>query len=852
MKPYTRITLTHKITVLIAILALLAVPLVAFAAVKTDQQDYAPGSVVTISGDNSNDAGYVPGNSVDVAVSGPNGYGQSCQATVGGDGTWSCTVTLLDTDQAVGNYSYTASSRNANGDLISESGTFTDAININSFAANCSIASDSFTSGTTVCAKAAGLGNSASGKIEWWAPGAGSATRTTNFGPVNGNTTDTFAPTTCGTWTLKVYSPAGTFQDDDTFVVTGCDTTPPVVTISGFTPNGSNGWFKQGGTPATGTVSATDPSNVTAINCTDSLGGLTLGPLTGGGTTTASRTLSVNGEGIHNISCTATDGASPSNSGAGPGSSNTATVKIDTVAPTVSRNVAADSCSLAGNAGWCRGTQTAGFSASDATSGLADPTQASFTQSTTTNGSAVMIASGAVSDVAGNTNPGINAGPFKIDTVAPTISGSISPASPAASGWYNISTGAPTVSFTCGDTGGSGLASCTSPVTLGNGADQSVTGTATDGAGNSASANVEHVNVDLTAPSISAALDKSPAASGWFNISTGAPTVHFTCSDSGSSGLASCPADHTFGEGADQSWSGTASDNAGNSALASVEQVNVDLTAPSISVALDKSAAASGWFNISTGAPTVQFTCSDSGSSGLASCPANHTFGEGADQSWSGTASDNAGNSASASVEHVKVDLTAPSVTIVTPANNASYLLNQAVAASYSCSDSGSSDIESCAGPVADGTNIDTASVGAKSFTVNASDVAGNPNSATNNYSIAFKLCVLYDQTKSHKAGSTVPLKLQLCDVNGVNYSSSSIIVKATGWVKQDNTSSLYVEDSGNANPDSNFRYDATLGTTGGYIFNLSTKGMTSGTFKVSFTVDGVSNSSYYVKFDVK
>src|SRR3970282_337561 len=49
-----------------------------------DKPDYAPGSVVTISGDNSDGAGYLPGETVHVDVSGPNGYTASCAAVPGG------------------------------------------------------------------------------------------------------------------------------------------------------------------------------------------------------------------------------------------------------------------------------------------------------------------------------------------------------------------------------------------------------------------------------------------------------------------------------------------------------------------------------------------------------------------------------------------------------------------------------------------------------------------------------------------------------------------------------------------------------------------------------------------------
>ncbi len=104
------------------------------------------------------------------------------------------------------------------------------------------------------------------------------------------------------------------------------DTTPPALTFA-FSPNGAAGWFKSA--PATGTITATDGgSGVAGITCSDSVtNGLTTGALTGGGTGSASRTLSVTGDGVHTIICTATDVA-----GNGSGQQ-TATVKIDTTLP---------------------------------------------------------------------------------------------------------------------------------------------------------------------------------------------------------------------------------------------------------------------------------------------------------------------------------------------------------------------------------------------------------------------------------------------------------------------------------------------------------------------------------------
>ena len=96
------------------------------AAVWTDQQDYSPGSTVTISGDNSDGAGFLPGETVHVDVTGPNGYAASCEGIAANDASaaWSCQVTLPSDDSAVGKYRYTATGQSSG---VSQSGTFTDA-----------------------------------------------------------------------------------------------------------------------------------------------------------------------------------------------------------------------------------------------------------------------------------------------------------------------------------------------------------------------------------------------------------------------------------------------------------------------------------------------------------------------------------------------------------------------------------------------------------------------------------------------------------------------------------------------------------------------------------------------------
>jgi hypothetical protein len=114
-----------------------------------------------------------------------------------------------------------------------------------------------------------------------------------------------------------------------------------------------------------------------------------------------------------------------------------------------------------------------------------------------------------------------------------------------------------------------------------------------------------------------------------------------------------------------------------------------------------------------------------------------------------------------------------------------------------------------------------------------------------------YSVCLLYDPTKAVQSGATIPIKLQLCDGSGNDLSSSSITVHATSVTRISTSTSGAVENAGNANPDDNFRFDATLGSTGGYIFNLKTTGLSTGTYKVNFTVTGDS-FVYAANFEVK
>jgi virginiamycin B lyase len=84
----------------------------------------------------------------------------------------------------------------------------------------------------------------------------------------------------------------------------------------------------------------------------------------------------------------------------------------------------------------------------------------------------------------------------------------------------------------------------------------------------------------------------------------------------------------------------------------------------------------------------------------------------------------------------IVTDSTSPTVNLVSPAEGASFMVGDAVAADYSCADAGGSGLASCTGPVPSGTPIDTSSAGPHDFTITATDGAGNTASVTHGYTV--------------------------------------------------------------------------------------------------------------------
>src|SRR5260370_26094766 len=98
--------------------------------------------------------------------------------------------------------------------------------------------------------------------------------------------------------------------------------------------------------------------------------------------------------------------------------------------------------------------------------------------------------------------------------------------------------------------------------------------------------------------------------------------------------------------------------------------------------------------------------------------------------------------------------------------------------AAYACNDPDSTAV-TCVGTMPNGSPIDTASTGSKTFPVVGTDQANHQASASVTYSVGYGICWLYDQTKAVHSGAVVPIKLAPCDSRNPNQSSSPITVTA-------------------------------------------------------------------------
>ena len=344
---------------------------------------------------------------------------------------------------------------------------------------------------------------------------------------------------------------------------------------------------------------------------------------------------------------------------------------------------------------------------------------------------------------------------------------------------------------------------------------------------------------DATAPTVTATADSDPNGNGWYKDPF---TVSFSGTDATSDNVTCDDAvNHSSGDTQSGSITGSCTDEAGNSGSATFN-FKYDATAPTIS----GDWAPKNSFGWNNGDVTVHYTCSDA-TSQVASCQPDQTVsGEGAGQSRSGSATDNAGNTASTTVNNINIDLTDPLVSLVGgPANNGSYYFGSVPSApTCNASDALSGLDGACS------VNGYSNAVGSHTVKAEAKDKAANTASESHAYTVlgwtldGFKSPVDMGIPNDAKGGSTVPLKFEVF-AGPTELTSTSVVDYFTQKISCASGQGDAIEQYSTGNTE--LRYDTTSGQ---FIFNWKTPKAPGSCYRVTLQADD--GSKIYADFRLK
>ena len=441
---------------------------------------------------------------------------------------------------------------------------------------------------------------------------------------------------------------------------------------------------------------------------------------------------------------------------------------------------------------------------------------------------------------------------FIVDPSGPAIGYVLSPASPDGdNGWYRSDVNL-AWSVTEPESPSSLLTSgCVDQNVTSDQAATSYDCSATSAGGSAGPVNVS-IKRDATKPTISGSASPSANGAGWNNEDV---VVSFVCNDN-LSGIASCEPDQTLlSDGADQSASGTATDNAGNSATATVSGINIDQTKPTIvgSIAPVSPDGSNGWY---VTAPTVTFNCNDA-LSGVASCvvdgtsPASDhvTLGESASaQTVGGTATDVADNTDAASMSGMKVDLSDPMVACgATP----TFMVGQLGNVTASVTDA-------ISGPAAGSVSAPATNPNGGSVSLTGYDNAGRSSTISCPYHVigaTFMQPIDGRPTVNiAKLGRVIPVKVQIVydgvprtDVN-TPAGAVTIGVASTSCTVTTSADDIEAYAAGSSNTGLQFRWDSTGSF---WVYNLETSSFAmkaSTCYQGSVYLNGTKAGYFFVK----
>jgi hypothetical protein len=850
MKSQNKNKLIPLTLLLLAVLVL--TPAAMAASLSTDQEDYAPWEIVTISG-----SGFIPSWDITVSLEWPDGYLDVLNATTDGYG---CFTYDYPKEKYEGTYTVTATDG-----INTATTTFTDSPGISIQRDTPNAASVSLSTGVsqsfTVHVKDGST--PVSGQVVNW-----TATGGTLPSPANGTTgTDgkasiTYtAPLTAGMFSVTATLASDASKSVSWTVDIVVAPTPPQPHSLYFAASGlpagvsitvSYTGFNNGGNPISGSTTflspgpsgqrTTDPSSeftyaypasLTVVSDTyNFVSASPASPLTtgsSGSTTTVTGSYSLYTPPVTNTAPTAEaggpysvpEGGSVILSGAGSSDPDGSIVLFEW-------DFNYD--------GLAFDVDATGESSKFSAVGLHGPSSRTVALRVTDDDGATNIDTATVN---------------VLDKTAPTASPTQSPAANDA-GWNNSDV---TVTWNWTDTGGSGIdpANCTISSTSSGEGVITLTATCKDLAGNEGTATYT-VKVDKTAPEIIGGTPSGTSGdNGWWKSPV---TVPFSAIDNLSGfapyGALLCEMTPKTTEGQGSALYVTSdgiSDMAGNFAPGiQAGAFKVDWEAPVISAWTPSGTPGdNGWWKSPV---TVPFSATDNLSGfapyGALLCEMTPKTTEGQGSALYVTSdgiSDMAGNAATAiQAGPFKVDWTPPVVTITLPGTG-TYLLKEPVPdAAWSASDpTGGSGFEG--DPPSGRLPIDTSSIGTNTLTVPAgaaTDVAGNASVETSkdykvNYGFKGLLPPYEKPPKGFKLGSSIPLKWQYTDYCGTPVQSPGADPLIRIWF----ASSATIPDPEDIPPivlnmndpgASGLRYDSLTMT---WQYNWQTKGWSAGQYVI-------------------
>jgi len=361
-----------------------------------------------------------------------------------------------------------------------------------------------------------------------------------------------------------------------------------------------------------------------------------------------------------------------------------------------------------------------------------------------------------------------------------------------------------------------------------------VTWTATDANGNTATDFQTVTVVDTTPPTIAAPGDitvEGNTVGGATGVALGSPVVSDIV-DPSPTVTNDAPSFFPLGP-TTVTW--TATDASLNSATATQTVTVVDTTPPTITAPANKDIEGNtvGGANVALsdlGTATATDIVDSTPTITNNFAAGFYALGSTTTVTW--TATDDSLNSASATQSFTVVDTTAP--TITAPAT-----LSVLVNAPKSVLTGTATDIVDSNPTLTNNAPL-VFPPGTTTVTWTATDASGNHAHATTivtaRYTFnGFLPPINNDGSSIFKAGSTVPVKFQLKDYNGAFVSTavaSITYAKVSGSVVGTEVEAVSTAASTTGNL---FRYDLTSNQ---YIFNLSTKGLTTGTYQIKAILD--------------